>query len=31
MVDNLYKKMREYDPFGPKEGEYKVYQKLDWL
>ena len=25
MEDNVYKKMREYNPFGPKEGEYKEY------
>ena len=23
--------MRTYDPFGPKEGEYKKYQKLEFI
>jgi len=31
MEDNIYKKMKEYNPFGPKEGEFKVYQKLSFL
>jgi len=23
--------MSQYNPFGPKEGEYKTYQKLEYI
>jgi len=31
MDDNVYKFMRQYNPFGPKTGEYKNYQKLEFI
>jgi len=29
--DNLYRRMSEYNPFGPKDGEYKEYQKIHFI
>jgi hypothetical protein len=31
MEDNIYKKMKEFTPFGPKDGEFLPYQKLSFL
>ena len=31
MEDNVYKKMKEYNPFGAKDGEFKEYQGLTYL
>ena len=31
MEDNIYKKMKEYNPFGAKDGEFKEYQRLTFL
>jgi hypothetical protein len=31
MDDNIYKYMSMYNPFGPKDGEYKKYQKLEFI
>lgn len=30
-ADNIYKQMSSYNPFGPKDGEYKEYQKIDFI
>ena len=29
--DNIYIRMSKYNPFGPKDGEYKEYQKLHFV
>ena len=29
--DNLYMRMTKYCPFGPKEDEYKEYQKIHFI
>ena len=31
MLDNIYKMMKDYDPFGPKEGQFKIYQRLSYV
>lgn len=31
IVQNLFAGMAEYNPFGPRDGEYKTYQKLKWI
>lgn len=31
MEDNIYKKMKEYNPFGAKEGEFKEHERLSFL
>lgn len=30
-ADNLYKRLTQYNPFGPKEDEYKEYQKIHFI
>lgn len=29
--DDLFKAMTLYDPQGPRDGEYKTYQRLKWI
>ena len=30
-ADNIYKQMSTYNPFGAKDGEYKEYQKIEFI